>query len=41
MTVLRERFAPDPAQLPNVIVRLATLDAYETLISTRQTGDAA
>ncbi|MDV2968554.1 IS21 family transposase [Nitratireductor aquimarinus] len=41
MTALRERFAPDPAQLPNVIVRLATLDAYETLIGTRQTGDAA
>ncbi len=41
MTVLRERFAPDPAQLPNVIVRLATLDAYETLIGARPTGDAA
>src|SRR5690606_106697 len=41
MAALREQFAPDPAQLPNVVVRLATLDAYETLISARLTGDAA
>lgn len=41
MTVLRERFAPDPAQLPNVMVRLAPLDAYETLIGVRPTGETA
>lgn len=34
---LRQRFAPDPAQLPAVVVRLAPLAAYEALL----TGDAA
>ena len=32
MAALRARFAPDPAHLPNVVVRLAPLDAYEALI---------
>ncbi len=45
MAALRVRFAPDPEQLPNVVVHLATLDVYETLIgSSREpntTGDAA
>ena len=29
---LRELFAPDPSRLPNVVVHLASLDAYEGLI---------
>ncbi len=45
MATLRARFAPDPAQLPNVVVRLAALDAYETLIGAGRgsnlAGDAA
>lgn len=45
MAALRERFAPDPSRLPNVVVHLATLDAYEPLIGTSHeltvTGDAA
>ncbi|MBL8579238.1 MAG: IS21 family transposase [Mesorhizobium sp.] len=32
MVALRARFAPDPARLPNVVVRLAPLQAYEALI---------
>ena len=38
---LRERFAPDPARLPNVVVRLASLNAYEALLGSSLTGDAA
>ena len=38
---LRERFAPDPAHLPNVVVRLAPLDAYQALLGSSLTGDAA
>lgn len=41
LTALRARFAPDPTQLPNVVVRLAALDAYEALIGSSLTGDAA
>jgi transposase InsO family protein len=41
MAALRERFAPDPSRLPNVVVRLAPLNAYEALIGTNLTGDAA
>ncbi len=41
MAALRERFAPDPARLPNVVVRLAPLSAYEALIGASLTGDAA
>ncbi len=45
MAALRDRFAPDPSRLPNVVVHLATLDAYEGLIGTSHeltmTGDAA
>jgi hypothetical protein len=41
ITALRARFAPDPARLPNVVVQLAPLDAYEALIGTSLTGDAA
>ena len=44
MAALRSRFAPDPARLPNVVVRLAPLQAYETLIGAGHEymmGDAA
>ncbi|MEW5425265.1 IS21 family transposase [Amorphus sp. 3PC139-8] len=41
MAVLRARFAPDPANLPNIVVRFASLDAYEALIGTGVTGGAA
>ncbi|MBO6720181.1 MAG: IS21 family transposase [Rhizobiaceae bacterium] len=41
MTILRARFAPDPAALPNVVVHLASLKAYEALIDTTARGDAA
>ena len=40
MAALRTRFAPDPAQLPDVVVHLAPLDVYEALIGTGLTGDA-
>jgi transposase InsO family protein len=33
MAVLRVRFAPDPAALPSVVVRLAPLSDYEMLLS--------
>jgi hypothetical protein len=32
MAALRERFAPDPAALPDVVVHLAPLSAYEELL---------
>lgn len=41
MAALRARFAPDPARLPDVVVQLASLDAYEALIGAGLTGDAA
>ncbi len=41
MTALRARFAPDPAELPEVVVHLAPLNIYETLIDTGLTGDVA
>ncbi|MGY3328880.1 hypothetical protein ACVILI_006620 [Mesorhizobium sp. USDA 4775] len=41
MAALRERFAPDPSRLPNVVVRLAPLNAYEALLGASLTGDAA
>lgn len=37
IAVLRERFAPDPAALPEVIVRLAPLSTYDALLM----GEAA
>ena len=40
MAALRERFAPDPAALPEVVVRLAPLSDYEELLSDDM-GDAA
>jgi hypothetical protein len=33
MVALRERFAPDPAALPEVVVHLAPLSSYEALLS--------
>lgn len=46
MAAIRTRFTPDPASLPNIVVRLASLDAYESLIGvpgheTDTTGDRA
>lgn len=41
MGALRTRFAPDPAHLPKVVVRLGPLQAYEALIDTSLTGDLA
>jgi hypothetical protein len=40
MAALRERFAPDPAALPEVVVHLAPLSAYEELLGD-DVGDAA
>jgi len=46
IAAIRARFAPDPAELPNIVVHLAPLDAYEALIGVSRrepntTGDAA
>ncbi|HEX6093510.1 MAG TPA: IS21 family transposase [Dongiaceae bacterium] len=41
MAGLRERFAPDASRLPDVVVRLAPLNAYEALLGASLTGDAA
>jgi hypothetical protein len=43
LAALRERFAPDAASLPNIVVPLIALVAYEELLdsSFRQTGEAA
>jgi hypothetical protein len=41
IAALRSRFAPDPARLPNVVVQLAPLNAYEELLDGSLTGDAA
>ena len=40
MATLRERFAPDPAALPEVIVHLTPLSAYEELLGDDM-GEAA
>lgn len=44
MAALRARFAPDPARVPEVVVNLVPLQAYEALIGVNSecaTGDAA
>jgi hypothetical protein len=41
ITALRASFAPDLARLPQIIIPLAPLDAYEALLGTGVTGDAA
>jgi len=41
MAQLRARFAPDPAFMPNVVVTLTPLHAYETLLEADIMGDAA
>ena len=43
LVALRERFAPDAASLPNIVVPLIALVAYDELLdsSFRQTGEAA
>jgi hypothetical protein len=40
MAALRERFAPDPAALPEVVVHLAPLSSYEELLGDN-VGEAA
>jgi hypothetical protein len=40
ITALRTRFAPDPASLPEVVVHLTPLSAYEALLGT-DLGEAA
>ena len=39
LAALRELFAPDPSGLPNVVVHLASLDAYEGLIGISHDDD--
>ncbi|MFQ5430739.1 MAG: IS21 family transposase [Phycisphaerae bacterium] len=41
MAALRDRFAPDPAELPSVVVRLAPLSDYEALLGDARMGDVA
>jgi hypothetical protein len=41
MAALRALFAPDPASLPTVSVKLASLNGYEALIGASQAGEAA
>jgi transposase InsO family protein len=36
---LRQRFAPDPDRLPNIVVQLAPLDAYDALLEAGLTGE--
>jgi len=38
---LRAHFAPDPARVPHVTVRLVPLDSYDALVSLARTGDVA
>jgi len=38
---LRQRFAPDPGRLPDVVVELAPLDSYDALLGAAITGDPA
>jgi hypothetical protein len=40
LAALRARFAPDPANLPIIVVRLAPLDVYEALIGAGAAGGA-
>jgi len=40
ITALRTRFAPDPASMPEVVVHLTPLIAYEALLGT-DIGEAA
>jgi len=40
MAALSRRFAPDPAALPEVVVRLTPLTAYEALLGNDR-GEAA
>jgi transposase InsO family protein len=40
LAALRARFAPDPAGLPNVVVHLSGLDAYEGLLESAPAGEA-
>ncbi|MCP4475349.1 MAG: IS21 family transposase, partial [Gammaproteobacteria bacterium] len=41
MDELRQRFAPDPGELPTVVVKFAPLDAYDALLEAEPTGEPA
>ena len=41
MAVLRERFSPDPATLPNISVLISPLSDYNALLAAVPTGEAA
>jgi len=41
LPALRDRFAPDPATLPEVVVHLAALTSYDTLLGSPLIGEAA
>ena len=41
LPALRDRFAPDPTTLPEVVVHLAPLTSYDTLLGTTLIGEAA
>ena len=41
LPALRDRFAPDPTTLPEVVVHLAALTSYDTLLGTTLIGEAA
>ena len=41
MVALRQRFAPDPATLPNITVLISPLTDYNPLLAAVPTGEAA
>jgi len=41
MDELRQRFIPDPGEMPNVVVKFAPLDAYDVLLGIEPTGELA
>ena len=41
MAVMRARFAPDPASLPNITVLITPLSDYNALLAAMPTGEAA
>jgi hypothetical protein len=40
LNVMHERFKPEAAAMPNVVVKLAPLTTYDTLIAVHQCHDA-
>ncbi len=41
MDKLRKRFAPDPGEMPNVVVEFVSLDAYDALLEAEPMGEPA